>query len=74
MGADFFGSLLLETDAEADADADVREGAAGDGKAGVSFDEAAIATVGARAEPGIVQGTHSQNCFQGIRIVHKVGR
>jgi hypothetical protein len=56
VGADFFGSALLDTDAEADADAHVREGAAGAGKAGVSFDEAARTTDGARTEPATVKG------------------
>jgi hypothetical protein len=45
----------LDTDAEADADAHVREGAAGAGKAGVSFDETARTTDGARTEPATVK-------------------
>ena len=56
VGADFFGSALLDTDVEADADAHLREGAAGIGKAGVSFDEASRTTDGARADPGTIKG------------------
>jgi len=53
VGADFLGSSLLEPDAEGDADADAaapegqREASAGGGKAGVSFDDAALTAAAA---------------------------